>query len=124
MYTYNIRIDDAIVSRAKKVFGGEKAMQIWIEDVLNKALLNYTSQASNPKPIDSEEVYLQVKALENDPNGLLKLGSVLLPSPYSADELRQETPSFLQMQGILKGEGNEATDRQMLDEYLQEKYNV
>jgi hypothetical protein len=124
MYTYNIRIDDAIVSRAKKVFGGEKAMQIWIEDVLNKALLNYTSQASKPKSIDSEEVYLQVKALENDPNGLLKLGSVLLPSPYSADELRQETPSFLQMQGILKGEGNEATDRQMLDEYLQEKYNV
>ena len=124
MYTYNIRIDDAIVSRAKKLFGGEKAMQIWIEDVLNKALLNYTSQVSKPKPIDSEEVYLQVKALENDPNGLLKLGSVLLPSPYSADELRQETPSFLQMQGILKGEGNEATDRQMLDEYLQEKYNV
>ena len=124
MYTYNIRIDDAIVSRAKKVFGGEKAMQIWIEDVLNKALLSYTSQASKPKPIDSEEVYLQVKALENDPNGLLKLGSVLLPSPYSADELKQETPSFLQMQGILKGEGNEATDRQMLDEYLQEKYNV
>ena len=124
MYTYNIRIDDAIVSRAKKVFGGEKAMQIWIEDVLNKALLNYTSQASKPKSIDSEEVYLQVKALENDPKGLLKLGSVLLPSPYSADELRQETPSFLQMQGILKGEGNEATDRQMLDEYLQEKYNV
>ena len=124
MYTYNIRIDDAIVSRAKKLFGGEKAMQIWIEDVLNKALLSYTSQASKPKPIDSEEVYLQVKALENDPNGLLKLGSVLLPSPYSADELKQETPSFLQMQGILKGEGNEATDRQMLDEYLQEKYNV
>ena len=124
MYTYNIRIDDAIVSRAKKLFGGEKAMQIWIEDVLNKALLNYTSQASKPKSIDSEEVYLQVKALENDPNGLLKLGSVLLPSPYSADELKQETPSFLQMQGILKGEGNEATDRQMLDEYLQEKYNV
>lgn len=124
MYTYNIRIDDAIVSRAKKIFGGEKAMQIWLEDVLNKALLSYTSQASKPKPIDSEEVYLQVKALENDPNGLLKLGSVLLPSPYSADELRQETPSFLQMQGILKGEGNEATDRQMLDEYLQEKYNV
>ena len=124
MYTYNIRIDDAIVSRAKKLFGGEKAMQIWIEDVLNKALLNYTSQASKPKSIDSEEVYLQVKALENDPNGLLKLGSVLLPSPYSADELKQETPSFLQMQGILNGEGNEATDRQMLDEYLQEKYNV
>ena len=92
MYTYNIRIDDAIVSRAKKVFGGEKAMQIWIEDVLNKALLSYTSQASKPKPIDSEEVYLQVKALENDPNGLLKLGSVLLPSPYSVDELRVLTP--------------------------------
>ena len=31
-------------------------------------------------------------------------------------------PSFLQMKGILKGKGSVETDRQMLDDYLQEKY--
>ncbi len=35
-----------------------------------------------------------------------------------------EAPSFLDMQGILKGNGNPVTDRQLLDEYLQEKYGV
>lgn len=35
-----------------------------------------------------------------------------------------QEPSFLQMKGILKGKGNEETDRQMLDDYLQEKYDV
>ena len=37
-------------------------------------------------------------------------------------EDKREAPSFLQMQGILKGEGNAETDRLMMDEYLQEKY--
>lgn len=31
-----------------------------------------------------------VMALENDPEGFLKLGAVLKPSPYSAEELRDE----------------------------------
>ncbi len=35
-----------------------------------------------------------------------------------------EYPSFLSMQGILKGNGNHASDRQLLDNYLSEKYNV
>ena len=35
-----------------------------------------------------------------------------------------QAPSFLQMKGILKGKGNEETDRQMLDGYLQEKYGL
>jgi len=48
----------------------------------------------------------------------------LLQRKYSntVDTSMQETASFLKMQGILKGVGNEETDRQMLDEYLQEKY--
>ena len=33
-----------------------------------------------------------------------------------------EAPSFLDMQGILKGCGSHADDRQLLDEYLEEKY--
>lgn len=48
---------------------------------------------------------------------------VLLQRKYAERrDKRSETPSFLQMQGILKGEGNEETDRQMIDEYLNEKY--
>ena len=35
-----------------------------------------------------------------------------------------EAPSFLDMQGILKGCGNHVADRQLLDEYLQEKYDI
>ena len=31
-----------------------------------------------------------VMALENDPEGFLKLAAVLKPSPYSAEELRDE----------------------------------
>ncbi|MBR6202963.1 MAG: hypothetical protein IKQ62_08160 [Bacteroidaceae bacterium] len=37
---------------------------------------------------------------------------------------KTQAPTFLQMQGVLKGQGDEQTDRQMLDEYLQEKYGV
>ena len=51
---------------------------------------------------------------------------VLLQHKYSesSHNSRLETPSFLQMEGILKGNGNQETDSQMLDEYLQEKYGV
>lgn len=42
----------------------------------------------------------------------------------SSQKVKSESPSFIQMQGILKGEGNEETDRQMLDSYMQEKYGV
>lgn len=51
---------------------------------------------------------------------------VLLKKKYSRTEklVQGEMPSFLQMKGILKGEGNEETDGNMLDEYFLEKYNV
>ena len=55
------------------------------QDILFDMLVNDGS-------IKVPETAAQKKALENDPNGLLKLGSVLLPSPYSVDELRVLTP--------------------------------
>ncbi len=50
----------------------------------------------------------------------------LLRQKYTGtnQKVKSESPSFIQMQGILKGEGNEETDRQMLDSYMQEKYGV
>ena len=48
---------------------------------------------------------------------------VLLHRKYAEPHQKTpaEFPSFLQMQGILKGPGNQETDRQLLDEYLQVK---
>ena len=48
---------------------------------------------------------------------------VMLQHKYSKPHIKA-TPSFLQMEGILKGHGNADSDRKMLDEYLQEKYGV
>lgn len=51
---------------------------------------------------------------------------VLLQQKYSNKQKKQEDTSttFLKMQGILKGEGSEETDREMLDDYLKEKYGI
>ena len=51
---------------------------------------------------------------------------VLLKHKYSESrmDVEEEAPSFLQMQGILKGGGSQEKDRQMLDEYFKEKYGV
>lgn len=50
----------------------------------------------------------------------------LLRQKYNGTGQKPESdsPSFIKMLGILKGEGNEETDRQMLDSYMQEKYDV
>ena len=51
---------------------------------------------------------------------------VLLQHKYSDDSKAVATtdvPSFLQLKGILKGSGSYNTDREMLDEYLAEKYD-
>lgn len=37
---------------------------------------------------------------------------------------KKEKTTFLKMKGILKSEGNQETDRQLLNEYLEEKYKV
>lgn len=65
--------------------------------------------------------------IQTSDEGVQKELYVLLQHKYSKPKgkgANSEAPSFLQMQGILKGKGNEDTDRQMLDEYLQEKYSV
>lgn len=51
---------------------------------------------------------------------------VLLQHKYfNAPEAKEpEMPSFLSMQGILKGSGNEETDSLMIDEYLKDKYGI
>ena len=41
MCTYNVRIDDAVMSRVRPHFKGEDAMQQWMEQQLQKVLMDY-----------------------------------------------------------------------------------
>ena len=51
---------------------------------------------------------------------------VLLDHKYNQKKTGKNPsrPSFLQMKGILKGNGYEKTDKQMMEEYLEEKYGI
>ena len=67
-------------------------MNKWIEVALRKVMLDYVEQYSDQQKQSQENALLlaRLKELENDPEGLFKLGSVLKPSSYSAEELRDE----------------------------------
>jgi hypothetical protein len=100
MYTYNIRINDAVMQRVKSHFNDDDDMRCWIEKEVERVMVNFAERLSLRQSDDShdEHIYQQVKALENDPQGLAKIGEILKPSPYSPEEL--------------------------LDEYISEKYGV
>ena len=90
MCTLSVKMDDKVIEQAKTLFKGDSAMQAWLEETLHKALLEYMRQYGTVKQDSDESVYMRVKALENDPLGILKLGTILKPSKYSAEELRDE----------------------------------
>jgi len=100
MSTYNVRINDAVVQRVKPHFNNEADMRHWIEYEIERVMVDYAERLSPFHSDNSrdEQIYRQVKALENDPHALSKLGAILKPSPYSAEEL--------------------------LDDYVSEKYGV
>ena len=64
--------------------------------------------------------------IQTTDEGVQKELYVLLRRKYAKADITSEeqAPSFFQMKGILKGQGSEETDRQMLGDYLQEKYGV
>ena len=63
--------------------------------------------------------------IQTTDEGVQKELYVLMQRKFAKTETATtKAPSFLDMQGILKGNGNPVTDRQLLDEYLQEKYGV
>jgi hypothetical protein len=64
--------------------------------------------------------------IQTTDEGVQKELYLLMQRKYAVagSQERKETSPFLHMQGILKGEGNADTDRQMIDEYLQKKYKI
>lgn len=51
---------------------------------------------------------------------------MLLKHKYAetSKDIKRDSPSFLQMQGILKRSNQQKSDQEMLDEYLDEKYGL
>ena len=91
MCRYNIAIDDALMEEVMPHIGRDVAVQAWLEELLHKALLNYAAQFANSGESNySTTIVEQLKSLENDPDGLFKLGGILKPSEYSVEELRDE----------------------------------
>jgi hypothetical protein len=90
MCRYNIAIDDALMEEVRPHIGQDTAVQSWLEELLNNALLSYAAQFEESSVSDNKKIVEQLKALENDPDGVFKLGSILKPSKYSAEELRDE----------------------------------
>ena len=90
MCTLNVKMDDKVLELVKPHFSGDEAMLLWIEKQLHLILKEYAKQFERKPDDDSMRIVNQIKSLGNDPEGLLKLGSILKPSKYSAKELKDE----------------------------------
>jgi hypothetical protein len=92
MCIYNVRIDDAVLERVKPHFKGTDAMQLWIEQQLQKALFDYASQFEENKiKEEKKKAFMErMKTIENDPDGFFKLGGFMADSKSSAEELLEE----------------------------------
>ena len=62
-------------------FEGDKELWAWVENVVDQAMKDYAAQFTSAlKDSTNERIYQQIKALEKDPKGFLKLNSILKPS--------------------------------------------
>ena len=64
--------------------------------------------------------------IQNSAEKVQKALYILLQHKYEGKHLddKGESTPFLQLRGVLKGNGSQETDSVMLDEYLKEKYDV
>lgn len=90
MCRYNLAVDDTLMEEVRPHIGENVAVQTWLEEMLRKALLSYVEQLSMESKTRSERICEQVKALGDTPEGFFGLHTVLKPSKYSAEELRDE----------------------------------
>ena len=90
MCRYNLAVDDALMEVARPTISKDIAVQKWLEEMLHKALVSYVEQVASKPQSRSEKLYEQVKALGDTPEGFFALHTVLRPSRYSAEELRDE----------------------------------
>ena len=87
-------MDDKVIARVKPLFGGDKAMNKWIETVLHKAMEEYAERYEQMagKNALAETLTKRLKELEGDPEALYKMSGILgkPQAGFSWEELREE----------------------------------
>lgn len=94
MCTLSVKMDDKVIDRVKPLFGGDKAMNRWIETVLHKALEEYADlyESKIKNASEAETLIKKLKELEGDPEALFKMSGILgkPKADFSWDKLREE----------------------------------
>ena len=76
----------------------EKARLMWIQVQMEQMMREYTARNKKKSVVDGDELLRNLKALPNTPEGFLKLDTVLRPSRFSIEELREE--AYLEKQWL------------------------
>ena len=82
--------NDAVVDEMRPHFADEKAMLMWMQAGMERMMREYAAQFRNRTATDGTELLRKLQAIPNTPEGFLALHTVLKPSSYSAEELRNE----------------------------------
>ena len=76
----------------------EKARLMWIQVQMEQMMREYTARNKKKSVVDGDELLRNLKALPNTPEGFLQLDTVLRPSRFSIEELKEE--AYLEKYGI------------------------
>ena len=94
MCTYNVKREDRIVERVKPHFSGDKALKVWIEKVLKKAMEDFAEQSETKirKDKASQLLIQRLESLRDDPEGFFKMGGILSDPQdgHTWEQLREE----------------------------------
>lgn len=87
---------DLVVNEVWPHFADEKELLMLLQVRLKELMEDFS--AKNKPSVDGNELLRNLKALPNTPEGFLQLDTVLRPSRFSIEELREE--AYLEKYGI------------------------
>ncbi len=79
-------------------FVDEKARLMWVQVQMEQMMREYTAPNKKKSVVDGDELLRKLKTLPNTPEGFLQLDTVLRPSRFSIEELKEE--AYLEKYGI------------------------
>lgn len=89
MCRFNLSFTDTLVDDMRTHFDGEEDMKKWMETHFEELMREYVAQFKQPK-VNGDLLLKQLQSLGDGPEGFLKLDTVLTPSQYSIEELRED----------------------------------
>lgn len=97
MCRFNLSLNDTIVEDMRPHFDGDKALESWMVEQLEYVMLEYMAQFRKPSE-GNDRLLEKLQALDDSPEGFLMLDSVLKPSSFSMEELRED--AYIEKYGI------------------------